>query len=293
MPLEGGVGLDLSCAPFRVRDDASASDVAGQIVACYEAVSVLPDKMVRAVEAAISVIGLPPDAPLARAAHTLAHAIDAGVGDGRANPYHNSRHYCEVTLAALYLALRESLPLRDQAQLLLAALAHDFHHDGRSSVGKPFRLELLAAQATAPYLADAGVPQEEQARILSLILATETTVGVPHARRCHQHFSAGAPRPSAPPEEPGLAALCIDAGLARQAVLLGEADLLPSVGLTVGYGELTQANLASEWGRVMSAQDKLYFLENIFGDFLISRFFSPNVQRLKDAMRREVNASQQ
>ena len=39
-------------------------------------------------------------------------------------------------------------------------------------------------------------------------------------------------------------------GLARQAVLLGEADLLPSVGLTVYYGEMTQANLAR--GRFVS-----------------------------------------
>jgi hypothetical protein len=282
--------FDLSCAPFRVREDVSPADVAEQIAACYEVVSSFPDKMTRVVEAAVSVTGLPGDAPLAKGARALAQDMDAGVGDGRANPYHNSQHYCEVMLAALYLAQRAALPAQQQAQLLVAALAHDFHHDGRSSIGKPFRLELLAAQAAAPYLSEAGVTPEEQARIVPMILATETTVGVSYARRCHSHFVAGAPRPDVPKAEPGLAALADDAGLARQAVLLAEADLLPSVGLTVYYGELTQANLAKEWGRPMSAVDKLYFLENIFGDFLVSRFFSPNVQFMKDAMRRKADA---
>jgi hypothetical protein len=57
----------------------------------------------------------------------------------------------------------------------------------------------------------------------------------------------------------------------------------------VFYGELTQANLAREWGRTMTAVDKLFFLEKIFGDFVVGRFFSPNVARLKDAMRRKAD----
>ncbi|MEQ1775652.1 MAG: hypothetical protein ABL891_17885 [Burkholderiales bacterium] len=284
--------FDFSCAPFRVRESTTPEDVAEQIAACYEVVSAFPDKMACATEAAFRVTGLPTDAPLATAARALAQDIDAGVGDGRANPYHNSQHYCEVLLAALYLAQRALLTQTEQAQLLVAALAHDFHHDGRSSIGNAFRLELLAAQATTPYLNEAGVAQEEQARIVSLILSTETTVGVPYARRCHEYFFAGAPKPPVRDIVTGLAVLVEDARLARQAVLLGEADLLPSVGLTVYYGEMTQANLAKEWGRPLSAVDKIFFLEKIFGDFLVSRFFSPNVQFMKDAMRRKAEAIQ-
>jgi hypothetical protein len=135
-------------------------------------------------------------------------------------------------------------------------------------------------------------------RIIALILATEVTIGVPYARQCYAHFFSGAPLAPMPetaagvPEAAALAALGQDPGLTRQAVLLTEADLLPSVGLTVDYGELTQANLAREWGRPMSAADKLHFLEKVFGDFPISRFFSPNVQALKDAMRQKTGTMQ-
>ena len=123
-----------------------------------------------------------------------------------------------------------------------------------------------------------------------LVLGTESTVGVPFARKSLAHFTEGEPLPDVPKAEPRLAILREDARLARQAVLLAEADLLPSVGLTVCYGEFTQANLAREWGRAMTALDKLFFLEKIFGDFVVRRFFSPNVARLKDAMRRKVEA---
>jgi hypothetical protein len=45
--------------------------------------------------------------------------------------------------------------------------------------------------------------------------------------------------------------------------------------------------LSKEWGRPLTAVDKLYFLESVFGDFTVSRFLSPNVQRLKESMRRK------
>ena len=135
-----------------------------------------------------------------------------------------------------------------------------------------------------------GRSPDEVERIAVLVLGTETTVGMPFARKCYAHFTEEEPLPDVPKAEPRLAILREDARLARQAVLLAEADLLPSVGLTVCYGEFTQANLAREWGRAMTALDKLFFLEKIFGDFVVGRFFSPNVARLKDAMRRKVEA---
>ena len=134
-----------------------------------------------------------------------------------------------------------------------------------------------------------SVPQDECDRITALILATETTIGVPYARKLHAHFAKGAPKPDAPAET-GLQLLANDATLTRQAVLLAEADLLPSVGLTVYYGELTQANLSREWNRPMTAVDKVFFLDKIFGDFVVGTFFSPNVQHLKEAMKRKAEA---
>ena len=282
--------FDLTRAPFRVRGDTDSLQVAEEIAACFEVVEGLPCKLTQAVGAAMFVIGVAGDAPLVRAAATLAAEIDAGVGDGRANAYHNSQHYCEVMLSALYLSGRAAMPPLTRARLVAAALAHDFHHDGRTSVGMPFRLERLAAQAALPYFESAGVSKDEQDNIAALVLATETTVGVPFARKCYAHFTHSAELPALLENEPALTVLARDASMAEQAVMLAEADLLPSVGLTVYYCELTQSKLSKEWARPMTAVDKLFFLERIFGDFAVGRFFSPNVQRLKEAMRTKADA---
>ena len=287
---EGNPAFDFAHAPFHLSAGAEPYQVAEEMAACFEVVSGLSGRMTRCVHAAMFSIGLADDAPLARAAATLATEIDAGVGDGRANPYHNSQHFCEAVLSALYLSALAAMPPLTRARMVAAALAHDFHHDGRNSIGAPFRLERLAAQASQPYFDDAGVDDDEKERIVTLVLATETTLGVPFSRKCYDHFFGGAAKPEVPAAEPRLAILAQDATMAEQAVMLSESDLLASVGLTVFYGELTQANLAKEWGRPMTAVDKLFFLECIFGDFKVGRFFSPNVERLKEAMRRKAEA---
>lgn len=282
--------FDFTRAPFCLKPGADSFQVAEEIAACFEVVAGWPDKMTRCVTAALWAIGVDDALPLRRACLTLAGEMDAGVGDGRANPYHNSQHFCEALLSVLYLSALAELPPLIRVRMVAAALAHDFHHDGRNSIGAPFRLERLAAQAALPYFAAAGVAPDEQSQITVLILATETTAGVPFARQCHAHFTRGDAKPVTPTAEPALSLLAQGSALARQAVMLGEADLLASVGLTVYYGELTQANLSKEWGRPMTAVDKVFFLDRIFGDFHVGKFFSPNVARLKDAMHKKADA---
>jgi hypothetical protein len=221
IPPDAEQAFDLSRAPFRSRMDATACEVAQEIAACFRTAAALDFKLTRSVRAAMEVTGLPAAAPLFRAAAGLACDIDSGIGNGAANPYHNSQHFCEVLLASLYLSIRASLKPAAQAQLLVAALAHDFHHDGRSSIGTPFRLERLAAQATIPYLQAAGVPGDEQRGIVAMILATETTAGVPFARRCYRHLVLGEAKPRLEGIEGPLAAIATDADLALQAVHAG------------------------------------------------------------------------
>ena len=277
-------------APFRLRPGADAAEVARELVACFEAVAVVPDRVGQSFRAAMQAAGVDRRRPLYRAGEAIARDIDAGIGDGAANPYHNSQHFCEVLLSALCLALLAALPERERAALLVAALAHDFHHDGKTVQGMPYRLERASVEAALPYLKTAGVPEDDRARITALILATEVSQAVAFARACHRHFFDGGERPAVPAAEPRLAPLAADARLALQAVLLTEADVLPSVGLTVAYGELSQANLSREWGRELGPADKLFFLERVFGDFVAARFFSPNLARLKDAMRANARA---
>lgn len=276
--------LDLARPPFRVIAGQDAHDAAEDFVGCFHALAHLPDKVQTCFAAALDASGLAPDAPLCRAAMQIAGEMDAGVGAGTANAYHNTQHSCEVLLNALYLSRLAGTESQASREILLAAMVHDFHHDGTTNGSIAFRLEQLAVDATLPYLEAAGASAVERLRVTSLILATELGTGMRFARQCHLHFSAGSPPPSLHGLPEPLAALAADAGLARQAVLVGEADLLSSVGLTVRYGQSQQQKLSEEWKRPLGADHKLRFLD-LFDDFPISRFFSPNLRTLKSAAR--------
>ncbi|MBF8295984.1 MAG: hypothetical protein HW389_2529 [Bacteroidetes bacterium] len=209
--------------------------------------------------------------------------MDAGVGAGGDNPYHNAQHFCEVLLNALYLSLLAGLAPREKTQLLVAALTHDFHHDGTTNANVPFRLERLSAEAAAPYLDAAGVSREERERITAMIFATEVSVGTRFARDCHLHLAGGGSSPGLSGVPAQLATLAGDARLALQAVVLGEADVLSSAGLTVQYGELQQDKLAEERKQPLGSAHKLHFLSQVFREFTVGRFFSPNLRDLKIA----------
>jgi len=78
-------------------------------------------------------------------------------------------------------------------------------------------------------------------------------------------------------------ALPNDARLALEAVIVGEADVLSSAGLTVQYGELQQEKLAQEWKKPLGADHKVRFLNQVFQDFTVGHFFSPNLRALKSS----------
>jgi hypothetical protein len=109
------------------------------------------------------------------------------------------------------------------------------------------------------------------------------SVGRRFARECHLHYAAGGPRPSLSGIPAPLAPLADDAGLALQAVIVGEADVLSSAGLTVQYGEQQQEKLAEEWRKPLGADHKLRFLNQVFQEFTVGHFFSPNLRALKNA----------
>jgi len=281
--------LDLSKPPFRIPQGQDARAVAEDFIACFQVIAALPDKVGACVQAALSVAGLAPGDPVCVAGQRIARDMDAGVGAGGANPYHNAQHFCEVVLSALYLSLLAGVASKEKGELLVAALVHDFHHDGRTNLNVPFRLEKLSAQATSPYLEAAAVPLDVQARITAMIFATEVSVGTRFARECHLHFAAGGPRPSLSGIPAPLAPLAGDAGLALQAVIVGEADVLSSAGLTVQYGELQQEKLAEEWRQPLGADHKVKFLNQVFQDFTVGHFFSPNLRALKSAAQERVD----
>ena len=75
--------------------------------------------------------------------------------------------------------------------------------------------------------------------------------------------------------------MCADASLAMEAVLLAEADLLPSIGLSYKHSADLQARLATEWGTSLGCADKLRFIDHVVGSISVATFFLPSIRAVK------------
>lgn len=267
--------------PFRISPGMDPGAAAAAIVTAFDMLAATPAPLTQAYGMAMQVTDLAPAHPLHRAGIAAARDIDAGIGAGVPHGYHNARHSCEVLLCALAIAQLAALTRHEQTLLLLAALLHDFHHDG----GKrpyPFHHELCSLAAASPYLADAGVAATDRAALATLILSTESAGGVPLARCCHDWHS-GAMTPPPAPLRPELAFLVREPRLALMAAALAEADLLPSVALTPAHGALTTARLEAEWNVVLGPAGKVEFIDRHVGVLQVAHFFQPNLSIVRQA----------
>lgn len=270
----------LQSPPFRRRDAESAASAATAIVRCFDYFFALPSPLSTAFAAAMNDAGIQADDPLHRAGKAIARDIDAGIGVQSTNSYHNSKHFCEVLLGTIFVSSLAALESRERGLVYLAALMHDFHHDGLPN-GTPFRLEILAIQKALPYLEQAGMSLNELEQIAALVLATEADAGLPFARHCYAGFfdqPIDAMSKKLPDE---LILLQHDPRLALQAMVLTEADILPSVGLTPEYAEAVSNRLEAEWQQAMSADDKIEFMDNVVGELRVSVFLMPNVREVR------------
>ncbi len=270
--------------PFAVSGVLDSAQTADEMVACFARLGARPDRLAHAHALAIRSIGGDAAAPLARAGAAIARDIDRGVGGGVESGYHNPQHFLEVMLSALYLARLHKLAPERTQRLVTAGLIHDFHHDGSRLGAEPFRLETLALQKARPYLQAAAVDAAQCHKLETLVLATEPRAGVPFARACwnrHRTGAAGEVPSAALPR--ALEHLSHDADLAFDAVLLAEADVLPSVGLTLEHAETLQARLAAEWGTPLGRADKLQFTDRMIAEIAVAQFFIPNMLRLRQA----------
>lgn len=265
----------LAYPPFRIAPDMDPAAAAGAIVNAFGVLAGTPAPLTHAYRLAMQVTGMAPAHPLHRAGIAAARDIDAGIGAGVPHGYHNARHFCEVLLCALAIAQLAALARHEQALLLLAALLHDFHHDGGKRL-TPFRQERRALAAATPYLDDAGVAAPDRAMLATLILATESACGVPLARCCHDWHSGAMTPPPSPPD-PALASLATHPRLALLAVALTEADVLPSVALTPAHAALTTARLEAEWGLPSGVASKVEFIDRHVGALQVARFFQANL----------------
>lgn len=273
--------LDLTRPPFRSIAGQTAAEAAADILSAFAVIGDLPDKLGTTFDAIIRCQGASAQVPIVVAGRHLSRDIDEGTGAGRGNGYHNVQHFCEVMLGAYFLSLLDNLDPGTRLEVVLAAMIHDFHHDGVGNGARPFRLERLSVSESTRYLVAAGVSEEQRREIAALVLATEVLHGLPIAHACHAYHQGTAPLPEIPPLAPELAQLAAHPFAARKALVLCEADVLPSVGLTVAHALQLQTCLAEEWGRPLGMQDKYQFVTKAFPGFIVGTFFQQNVEDLR------------
>lgn len=265
--------------PFRLDSDMDPAEVGQAIVDCIDYFSALPNPLTSVFSVAMEVAETKESEPLYRAGMAIVQDIDVGIGAGNANAFHNKIHLCEVLLCTIAISNLVQLSAHEKALLFVAAAAHDFHHDGRPNV-RPYRLESLATSLAKPYLVDAGVSALDSHTISTLILATETQTGVSIARAYYaKHFmGVDASQFDVAIDFPLLASDCRSSLLA---VILAEADILPSVGLTAEHAKSTALRLAQEWNTPFTPKSKIDFIDNCVGDLITANYFMSNVRAIR------------
>lgn len=276
-------------ALLRLGPTDSAAAVGGALVDLFEAVDGLPGKVAWVQRETERQLAAPADPALAAAGRAIASAIDAEGGVQDRQPYHNRQHFCEVMLVASVLCQWHRLPSRPAQLLLFAALIHDLEHDGSQNLN--FRLERASIARAAPHLVAAGVDAGTRARLAALVLATEPHDGVHAARLAHHFHLTGVPVPWRPELPPELRLLQRDEALARLAMLLCEADVLPSVGLTLAHAMRLQQRLAREWRRDLGLDDKRAFVDDVLAAGVIGPFFLPNLTAIRQALAEPADAA--
>ncbi|WP_310389408.1 hypothetical protein [Roseateles sp.] len=285
----GGVEAE-SKSPDAAAD--SAARVGAELVALFDRVGARPDRLQWLHRHVAAHLCGTPDPTLDRAFAAVAAAIDAQAPVFDRNPYHNRQHFCEVVLTAHALCALERLDAATTQFLLLAALIHDFVHDGGSHPA--FLQERASIECVRPLLQSAGLQPLQLSRMATLVLSTDTAQGTGFmAAACKAHEKGEACSAKVPAGAPELAALTEDAGLAMLARMLCEADILPSIGLDLAHGMLVQERLAREWRRPLDAKDKLAFVCLVLQQGYVSDFFLPNVQLMRAALTEGSHASEQ
>ena len=226
------------------------------------------------------------DCPECAAALLIARDIDAGVLAAPL-PYHHRLHFCDVVLAAHYIGLLQRFSDEQMRVLVLAALIHDIGHEGGSNADRPFHFERRSVAIATPYLQRIRLADPLQRWIAAMVLATDTTFGLPRVRSWYRHHVARMDLPPGDEPDPSFVLFRDHATLVVMALALSEADALASAGLSECSADEQERRIAEEMGFAASANGKLAYLERMFPDgFLIAAQFNPNLEHLKERARR-------
>lgn len=261
----------------------SASRLAAALLALFEQVAPLPDKVQWANRHLTADLHGPRDPALERGCAAVAAAIDAQPATFDRHGYHNRQHFCEVALTAYALCLLNRLDAEATQLVLLAALLHDVVHEGRPHPA--FVQERASVESMRLLLQAAGLGAAQIDRLMVLVLATDPGDGIAFmSAACAAHAGHATMPPAAPAGAPELAALLGDPELAELARILCEADVLPSIGLDAAHALRVQERLAREWRRPLGRPDKLAFMDRVLQQGYIGDFFLPCVHATRAAL---------
>jgi hypothetical protein len=165
------------------------------------------------------------------------------------NPYHNNHHFREVmTMVICFCAHHnriyqdKTLSSDDILTVITAAAVHDFAHDGQGNVTDGHhiisRLEQKAYDETAPFLKAAGADDELCDLIHALILGTDVskgTEGKSPSEILRDIYKAHIGKGEMPFIHDSMVILTKDMKFALMGLILNEADIAPSTGLSYDY----------------------------------------------------------
>jgi hypothetical protein len=220
--------------------------------------------------------GIAIDSPLARICIGAAGAVTAWGG----LPYHSALHHAEVATNAMVLVeladrLGQKVDAHATALLLAACLSHDLHYQA-SVARERFAAESVSAAALDQIAAACGCGDADRQALRALVIATEPGLRLRNGG------------PLGLPLDPTAARLlgrqAVEPELAALAAILSDADLLSSVGLTLGWYRVQQSRLERETGRPYEPGESTQFFTEIVGpDFLSApgRVLSANLAAIR------------
>jgi hypothetical protein len=223
--------------------------------------------------------GIDTTGPIAQTCLAAARAVAAWGG----LPYHSATHHAEVTTNAMMLVeishrRGQTIDRRETAQLLAVCLSHDLYYS--PSVARVrFAAENTSAEALDALAAAAGCDAADRQAMRALVIATEPGL------RLRPGGPLGAPLD--PRAGRLLGRTAVEPALAGLAAILSDADLMSSVGLTVGWYRVQETRLEQEADRPAEPGDAERFFSDIVGpDFLsdAGRVFSANLAAIRRAV---------
>lgn len=200
------------------------------------------------------------------------------------NAFHNVDHFREVLTIVLRFCVTHNQITFDEDNkfdtadillLIIAAVLHDFKHDGTNNgVGDdhiPSRLEQQAFDKSRPFLESMGIADDYLSIIKSLIIATDAS-GHENPATIVRQIANYQNNKTPVSVNLGYENFTNNPKLTTMALILCEADIVPSSSLSYEFSKLMTRNLSNEENTITPTATTLNgFMIHVCKDNLISK----------------------